>query len=203
MFAKSGFKVFQDALASGGVIKCIVAPGCAAYSRKDVDDLTTFAREQGAKGLATVAYTAEGVKGSVAKFVSAPEAEALRKLAGASRERPGPAGGRQKDGRPSNPGALRLLFRDRLNLAAKDMIAFAWVLDFPMFHWSEEEKRWEAEHHPFTMPKEADLAKIDSDPGVGPLGRLRFGLQRIRDWPRVRSASIGARSSRKFSSGWG
>ncbi|MGD0808053.1 MAG: aspartate--tRNA ligase, partial [Anaerolineales bacterium] len=84
VFAKSEFKVFQDALKSGGVIKCIVAPGCAAYSRKDVDDLTAFAREQGAKGLATVAYTGEGVKGSVSKFVSADEAEALRKITGAA-----------------------------------------------------------------------------------------------------------------------
>ncbi len=58
-----------------------------------------------------------------------------------------------------------MLFRDRLNLADKDKISLVWVIDFPMFHWNEEEKRWEAEHHPFTMPKEADLPKIDTDPG--------------------------------------
>ena len=166
VFAKSEFKVFQDALASGGVIKGIVAPGCAAYSRKDTDDLMAFAREQGAKGLATVAYTGEGVKGSVAKFVSAPEAEALRKLTGASEGDLVLLVADKMTVVHQTLGALRLLFRDRLNLAAKDVIAFAWVLDFPMFHWSEEEKRWEAEHHPFTMPKEADLAKIDSDPGA-------------------------------------
>jgi aspartyl-tRNA synthetase len=166
VFANSGFKVFRDALKGGGVIKCIAVPGCASYSRKDVDDLTAFARANGGQGLATVAYTGEGVKGSVAKFVTAEEAAALRELAGA------------KDGdlmllvadRPMTAnrvlGALRLLFRDRLNLADKDSLAFVWVLDFPMFHWNEEEKRWEAEHHPFTMPKEADLGKIDSDPGA-------------------------------------
>jgi aspartyl-tRNA synthetase len=165
VFAKSEFKVFQDALAKGGVIKGIVVPGCAEYSRKDIDDLTAFAREQGGKGLATVAFTRDAVKGSVAKFVSSAEADALRKQTGAS------------DGdlvllvadeaMTANKvlGALRMLFRDRLNLAEKDKIAFAWVVDFPMFHWNEEEKRWEAEHHPFTMPKEADLSKIDSDPG--------------------------------------
>jgi aspartyl-tRNA synthetase len=166
VFAKSEFKVFQDALQGGGVIKGIVAPGCAAYSRKDVDDLTAFSREQGAKGLATVAYTAEGVKGSVAKFVSASEAEALRKATGASEGDLVLLVADKKTVANQTLGALRLLFRDRLNLAAKDVIAFAWVLDFPMFHWSEEEKRWEAEHHPFTMPKEADLSKIDSDPGA-------------------------------------
>jgi aspartyl-tRNA synthetase len=63
-------------------------------------------------------------------------------------------------------GALRILFRDRLNLVEKDSLSLVWVLDFPMFHWNEEEKRWEPEHHAFTMPKEADLQKIDSDPGA-------------------------------------
>jgi aspartyl-tRNA synthetase len=165
VFAKSEFKVFQDALKGGGIVKCIVAPGCAAYSRKDVDDLTAFAQEQGGKGLATVAYTGEGVKGNVSKFVSADEAAALRALTGA------------KDGdlvlvaadklMTANKvlGALRNLFRDRLNLVDKEKISLVWVIDFPMFHWNEEEKRWEAEHHPFTMPKEADLPKIDTDPG--------------------------------------
>jgi len=166
VFAKSEFKVFQDVLKGGGVIKCIIAPGCAAYSRKEVDDLTAFAQEQGGKGLATVAYTGEGVKGNVSKFVSADEAAALRKLSGA------------KDGdlvllvadklATANTvlGALRNLFRDRLNLADKEVLSLVWVLDFPMFHWNEEEKRWEAEHHAFTMPKEADLPKMDSDPAA-------------------------------------
>ncbi|MBN1440988.1 MAG: aspartate--tRNA ligase [Anaerolineales bacterium] len=166
VFAKSEFKVFQEALKNGGVVKCIVVPGCAAYSRKEVDDLTAFAQEQGGKGLATVAYTGEGVKGNVSKFVSAAEADALRALAGA------------KDGdlilvaadklMTANKvlGALRLLFRERLRLADPSTVSLVWVIDFPMFHWNEDEKRWEAEHHAFTMPKEADLDKIDSDPGA-------------------------------------
>jgi len=165
VFAKSEFKVFQEVLKNGGVIKCITVQGCAGYSRKDVDDLTGFAREQGGRGLATVTYTGEGVKGSVSKFVSAEEAAALRALTGASEgdlillvaDKPVTAN--------KVLGALRLLFRDRLNLAEKEKISLVWVVDFPMFHWNEEEKRWEAEHHPFTMPKEADLPKIDSDPG--------------------------------------
>jgi aspartyl-tRNA synthetase len=166
VFAGSGFKVFQDALKGGGVIKCIVVPGCAAFSRKEVDDLTAFAREQGGKGLATVAFTGEGVKGSVSKFVAPEEAAGLRALTGAGE---GDLVLLVADERMTANrvlGALRLLFRDRLNLADKDTIALAWVLDFPMFHWNAEEKRWEAEHHPFTMPKEADLPKLDSDPGA-------------------------------------
>jgi aspartyl-tRNA synthetase len=166
VFAQSTFKVFQAALQGGGVIKCIAAPGCAGYSRKEVDDLTAFAREQGGQGLATVAFTGEGIKGTAAKFVSPEEAEALRRMIGASI---GDLAVLVADKRPvANKvlGALRLLFRDRLSLAPKDVMAFAWILDFPMFHWNEEEKRWEAEHHMFTMPKEADLPKMDSDPGA-------------------------------------
>ena len=70
--------VFQNTLKAGGVIKCIVVPGCAEYTRKEVDDLTTFAKEQGAKGLATLALTAEGVKGTAQKFITRAEVEALR-----------------------------------------------------------------------------------------------------------------------------
>jgi aspartyl-tRNA synthetase len=166
VFAGSGFKVFQEVLKAGGVIKCLTAPGCAGYSRKEVDDLTAFAQEQGGKGLATVAYTGEGVRGNVSKFVSAGEAAALRALTGA---KDGDLVLLAADERPTANrvlGALRLLLRDRLNLADKDQIALAWVLDFPMFHWNAEEKRWEAEHHPFTMPKEADLPKLETDPGA-------------------------------------
>jgi aspartyl-tRNA synthetase len=166
IFANSEFKVFQDALKGGGVIKAIAVPGCAGYSRKDVDDLTAFAREQGAKGLATVAFTGEGIKGTVAKFVTPTEAEALRGLLGASA---GDLAVLVADAAPTANkvlSALRLLFRDKLNLAAKDVMAFAWVVDFPMFAWNEEEKRWDAEHHPFTMPKEADLPKLETDPGA-------------------------------------
>ncbi len=75
--------VFQNTLKAGGVIKCIVVPGCAEYTRKEVDDLTTFAKEQGAKGLATLALTAEGVKGTAQKFITPAEVAALQALTGA------------------------------------------------------------------------------------------------------------------------
>src|SRR6185503_4465250 len=78
IFAKSEFRVFQSAIETGGVIKCIVAPGCAGYSRKEVDALTESARALGAKGLATLAVTGEGLKGSAAKFIKPEEAEAVK-----------------------------------------------------------------------------------------------------------------------------
>ncbi|HRE25831.1 MAG TPA: aspartate--tRNA ligase [Anaerolineales bacterium] len=166
IMAGSGFKVFQLALGSGGVVKCIVVPGCAGYSRKEVDDLTTFAKEQGAKGLATLALTAEGVRGTAQKFITPGEVEAIQALTGA---REGDLVLFVADSLTvanKTLGALRLLFRDRLKLADPSLMAFAWIVDFPMFAWNDEEKRWDAEHHPFTMPKAEHLELMESDPGA-------------------------------------
>ncbi|MBV6395006.1 MAG: Aspartate--tRNA ligase [Anaerolineales bacterium] len=164
IFAKSEFKVFQSALEAGGVVKCIVAPNAAEMSRREVDALTESAKALGAKGLATLALTAEGVKGTAAKFVTPDEAHALRTQTKAGE---GDLILFAADARPvvnKVLGGLRVTLRDKLNLADKDMLAFAWVVDFPMFAWNEEEQRWDAEHHPFTMPQLADLDKFDSDP---------------------------------------
>jgi aspartyl-tRNA synthetase len=165
IFAKSEFRVFKSALESGGIIKCIVAPKSAEMTRKEVDALTEVAKSLGAKGLATVALTAEGVKGTAGKFVTPEEVEAVRAKTGAGE---GDLILFAADARVvvnKVLGGLRLVLRDSLNLADKDMMAFAWVVDFPMFAWNEEEQRWDAEHHPFTMPQMADLDKFDTDPG--------------------------------------
>ncbi len=165
VFAKSEFKVFQSALEAGGVIKCIVAPGCAAYSRKEVDALTESARAFGAKGLATLAVTSEGLKGTAAKFVKPEEAEAVKSKVGAQEGDLILFAADQRAVVNKVLGGLRLIFRDKLNLADKDLLAFAWVVDFPFFAWNEENQAWESEHHPFTMPKMEDLPKFDSNPG--------------------------------------
>jgi aspartyl-tRNA synthetase len=163
-FAKSEFMVFQNTLKAGGVIKCIVVPGCAEYTRKEVDDLTVFSKEQGAKGLATLALTAEGVKGTAQKFIKTDEVEAIKAKTGAKTGDLVLFIADQKAVANKTLSALRLLFRDRLNLADKDVLAFAWVLDFPMFEYNEEDKKWDAAHHPFTMPKLEDLPKFETDP---------------------------------------
>lgn len=166
IFANSSFMVFQNTLKSGGIIKCLVVPGCAEYTRKEVDDLTTFAKEQGARGLATLALTAEGVKGTAQKFILPGEVSALQARTGAQQGDLILFVADQKAVANKTLSALRLLFRDRLNLAAKDLMAFAWIVDFPMFEWSEEDQKWDAAHHPFTMPKMSDLDKFDTDPGA-------------------------------------
>jgi len=165
IFASSSFMVFQNTLKSGGVIKCISVPGCAEYTRKEVDDLTTAAKDLGAKGLATLALTAEGVKGTAQKFITADEVTALKTQAGVKEGDLVLFVADSKAVANKTLGGLRLLFRDRLKLADKDTMAFGWVVDFPMFEWSEEDKRWDAAHHPFTMPQLDDLSKFDTDPG--------------------------------------
>ena len=165
IFAKSEFRVFQSAIETGGVIKCIVAPGCADYSRKEVDALTESARALGAKGLATLAVTGEGLKGSAAKFIKPEEAETVKSKVGAQE---GDLILFAADARAvvnKVLGGLRVVFRDKLDLADPNLMAFAWVVDFPMFAWNEEEKKWDAEHHPFTMPQLDDLAKFETNPG--------------------------------------
>ena len=165
VLAKSEFKVFQSALEAGGVIKCIVAPKSAEMSRKELDALTEVAKSFGAKGMPAVAITAEGVKGSAAKFFKEEELAAVKEKTGAG---VGDLIVFASDARAvvnKTLGGLRLWFRDKLDLADKSMMAFAWVVDFPFFAYNEEEKKWESEHHPFTMPKMEDLPKFDTNPG--------------------------------------
>ncbi|HEX5941968.1 MAG TPA: aspartate--tRNA ligase [Anaerolineales bacterium] len=165
IFAKSDFRVFQSAIEAGGVIKCIVAPGCAEYSRKEVDALTESAKLLGAKGLATLAMTGEGLKGTAAKFVKPGEAEAVLSKTGAKEGDLLLFAADLRAVVNRVLGGLRLIFRDRLDLANPNLMAFAWVVDFPMFAWNEEEQKWDAEHHPFTMPQLDDLPKFETNPG--------------------------------------
>jgi aspartyl-tRNA synthetase len=164
-FAKSEFMVFQGALKAGGVVKCIVVPGCAEYTRREVDDLTSLAKEQGARGLATLALSVEGIKGTAQKFIKPEEVEAIKAKTGASTGDLVLFVADQKAVANKTLNALRLHFRDRLKLADPDVLAFAFVLDFPMFEWKEEDQKWDAAHHPFTMPKMEDLPKFETDPG--------------------------------------
>ncbi len=166
VFAKSEFKVFKSALEAGGVIKCIVAPRSADMSRKEVDALTEVAKTFGAKGMPTLGITAEGVKGSISKFVTPEEVEALKSKTGAKEGDLIVFATDERAVVNKTLGGLRLWFRDKLDLADKEMMAFAWVVDFPFFAWNEENQAWESEHHPFTMPKLEDLPKFDTDPGA-------------------------------------
>ena len=164
VFSRSGFKVFSETIGSGGAIKGIKVPGCAGYSRREVEVLTELVKPSGAIGLATLAWTAEGVKGTAAKFVSPEEqAEVARILEANSGDLVCIIAAKSATANKAL-GMLRLEFRDRLKLAPQDLLAFGWIIDFPMFEWSDEEQKWSFAHHPFTMPKEEDLDRLESDP---------------------------------------
>jgi aspartyl-tRNA synthetase len=164
LFTASEFIVFKSALESGGVIKCLVAPACAGYSRKELDTLTSLARDLGAKGLVTLALSAGGPKGSATKFISQPEITALSEKIGAKTGDLILVVADQARTVNKALGAIRVWLRDSLKLVDPDVMAFAFVVDFPMFEWNEEFKKWDAAHHPFTMPRLEHLDRFDTDP---------------------------------------
>jgi len=164
VLGQSDVQVFRAAAESGGRIKAVCAPGCAGYSRRELDELAAIAKAQGAKGLATLAFTADGVKGPVAKFLREGELNEIKHRMEAQAGDLVCLVADQPGGVAKSLAALRLTFRDRLNLAASDLMAFGWVVDFPMFEWNASENRWDAAHHPFTMPKREHLDRLETDP---------------------------------------
>ncbi len=162
---ESEVRLFAEALRSGGSVKCILAPGCAAYSRKELDTLTESVRAAGAGNLASLAWTPEGLKGTAAKALRPQEASEIARLTGAAQGDLACIVADKAAAACRGLGALRLEFRDRLKLAPADLLAFAWIIDFPMFEWDEEGKRWNFMHHPFTSPRQEHLDKLESDPG--------------------------------------
>ncbi len=161
----SEFKVFAETLRMGGVVKGILVPGCGSYSRKEVDLLGEVVKPAGVKGLATLAWTVGEVKGSVVKFLTAEETAEIARLLNANEGDLACIVADKAATANKALGQLRLELRDRLKLAPSDLLAFAWIVDFPMFEWDDQEKRWSFAHHPFTMPREEHLDKLESDPG--------------------------------------
>ena len=170
--AGSEFGVFKGTLKAGGKVRGFSAPGCGAYTRKQLDELIDLSKSMGARGLVALAVV-EGPGGTAldrassaaAKFISAEEAGKMVERLGAK------------------AGDLLLVVADRaavankvldqlrremgrrLGLIDRNTLAVLFVVDFPLFEWSEEENRWQASHHPFTAPREEDLPLLESEPG--------------------------------------
>ncbi|WP_027714946.1 aspartate--tRNA ligase [Desulfuromonas sp. TF] len=165
LVAESGFKVFADVAAKGGLVKALNAKGCASFSRKELDDLTAFVAIYGAKGLAWVKMTEEGWQSPVAKFFTSDELAALNKSLDAE------IGDLllfvADSARVANEslGRLRSHLGQKLGLADRNVYKFAWVTDFPLLEWDGEERRHVAVHHPFTAPLDEDISLLDSEPG--------------------------------------
>ena len=160
------FVVFKNALENGGSVRGINAKDQGAMPRKKIDKLVDFAKDYGAKGLAYVAIHEDGsLKSSFGKFMKEEEMNALVQA---------------MDGQPGDLllfaadknkvvwdvlGALRLELARQMDLLDNSVYRFVWITEFPLLEWSEEENRFKAMHHPFTMPMEEDLQYIDTDPG--------------------------------------
>jgi aspartyl-tRNA synthetase len=165
LVAESGFKVFAEVAAKGGLVKALNAKGCASFSRKELDDLTAFVAIYGAKGLAWVKMTEEGWQSPIAKFFTPDELAALNKSLDAE------TGDLllfvADSARVANEslGRLRSHLGQKLGLADRKVYKFAWVTDFPLLEWDGEERRHVAVHHPFTAPLDEDISLLDSEPG--------------------------------------
>jgi aspartyl-tRNA synthetase len=164
---ESGFGVFKGAAEAGGVVRALACPGAAALARRELDELGAFAKEWGGKGLAYLLLEASGeVRSPIAKFLSEAELAGLREATGAQ---PGDGIFLAADARPVVErvlGALRPHLAERFGLIDPNAWRMAWVVDFPAFHYDEDEDRWVAEHHPFTAPRPEHEALLESDPGA-------------------------------------
>lgn len=160
------FQVFNSVVENGGQVKCINVKGYANIPRRELDGLVKFVGIYGAKGMAWLQFPEDGgVKSSIAKFFTDENIEALKK---AAEVEPGDLLLFVAD-KPSvvaqSLGALRIEMAKRRDLIDPNALSFLWVVDFPMFEYNEEEKRYVAMHHPFTAPRDEDLPLLESDPG--------------------------------------
>ena len=161
-----GFSVFQNALAAGGSVRCIVAKNATShFSRKEIDALGEFVKTYKAKGLAWMNWKPEGLQSPIAKFLTEEELEAIKTKANFE------SGDVMFIVADKNAvvwaalGALRLKLGDKLGLIDPNKYNLLWVTEFPLLEWSEEENRFVAMHHPFTSPMDEDLPLLDTDPG--------------------------------------
>ena len=174
--SQSEFQVFRSVAAGGGIIKGFAAPGCASYTRRQLDQLTEYARTRGAKGLVTIALkegpgslsdlTMDDVRSAAARYLTVEEVNEMAMRMGASRGDlllivSGPA-----DVVNNSLSHLRNLMAERLELADPDVLAFAWIVNFPLLEWKPEEGRWDAPHNPFSSPVDGDMHLLDTDPGM-------------------------------------
>lgn len=160
------FKVFRSVIDAGGVVKGIVVPGYSNIARRELDALVEFVGKYGAKGLAWACYNEDGsIKSQIMKFLGE---DTIRAIGEACHAKGGDLVLMIAD-KPAVVaralGELRLEMGRRMGLIDEDKLAFTWVTDFPMFEYNEDEKRFVAMHHPFTMPKHEDMANLVSDPG--------------------------------------
>jgi aspartyl-tRNA synthetase len=158
------FQVFKQAVVDGGVVKALAVPGGAEFTRKVIDELTDLAKVYGAKGLAYLKWTEEGIGGPIAKFFDDKQLDELAKRAEAKQGDAIFFTADKFDVACNALGQVRLACADKFDLRDDSKLALCWIVDFPMFEYSEEDGKLAASHHPFTAPKDEDLELLETDP---------------------------------------
>jgi aspartyl-tRNA synthetase len=164
-FRDTPFRIFQELIAAGGVVKGIAPPKTVSYSRKDLDLLTDFVKQFGAPALSWIRHTEEGIKSSLPKMVPQSQLESAADKAGLKENQfllmlAGP-----EKMVHEGLGALRLHLADKHKLIPESSNSFLWIYDFPLLDWDEEDQRYVACHHPFTSPRDEDIELLETDPG--------------------------------------
>jgi aspartyl-tRNA synthetase len=157
-FAGTEFRAFASVVADGGAIRGIRIPGGASFSRRELDDLITEAKGRGAAGLVWVAYDGDEPRSPVAKFLTGGELDRVREAARAEQGDLVAIVADKPDRVAVALDGLRRQMAVRLDLIPENSWAFAWITEFPLFEWSDDEHRWDAVHHPFTAPVTDDLS---------------------------------------------
>jgi aspartyl-tRNA synthetase len=166
LVSNSGYKVFERVAAGGGSIRAINGRGLGDYSRKQIDELTDFVGQFGAKGLAYLAITPSGEqRSSFAKFLSPPTVKAITERLEVKKGDLLLVVAGESAVVYESLGRLRVLLGDRLGLRDPNILAFCWITDFPFVVWNQDEKRWDPSHHLFTAPMPEDIPLLDSNPG--------------------------------------
>lgn len=166
IFSNTEFNLFKNVIDSEGVINCIIVhDGVNLLSRKDLDNYSTFVKTYGASGLAWLKNFQGELDGSIAKYLSNEEREALLKQLALENNDLIIIIADKYSVTKASLGALRLKLGKELNLIDESKFEFLWIVDFPLFEYDENEKRYYACHHPFTSPKDGDLEKMDANPG--------------------------------------
>tara|TARA_A100001037_G_scaffold306857_1_gene357349 strand:- start:12715 stop:14469 length:1755 start_codon:yes stop_codon:yes gene_type:complete len=162
--SESNFKVFKGTVEGGGIVRALAAKGLSSMSRKEIEDLIARAQELGANGLAWMKMTENGFESNIVKFFSDDQLDSIAEKTSAEEGDLILMVADSEKVSASVLGQLRLDLGDRLELRDKNKFSFCWVVDFPMFEWDEDEQRFFAMHHPFTLPVEEDIELFESDP---------------------------------------
>jgi aspartyl-tRNA synthetase len=161
------FRVFSEPIAAGGAVYAITAPGCADYSRRQLDELTDVAKRHGAKGLVHLAVQPDGaLHGPAAKFLEGHEAPLLAACGANDGDLVLIVADADRIAAAEALGHVRLEMGERLGLRDASVLGYVWVHNFPMYTWDEDGQRWDATHNPFSAPLPEDLPLLDTDPGA-------------------------------------